>query len=114
MLDLINNTRRQKKLPALEMRMDLTHVATRWCETMRARKKMSHNRSAGREMAGWSMWAENVGYTSGDINDMHTALTVSSKHRVNILGKDFTEVGIGWAKDGQGVTWWCINFRRPL
>ena len=37
----------------------------------------------------------------------------SQGHRENILSESYTEIGVGYGTDSNGMTYWVQMFRRP-
>jgi uncharacterized protein YkwD len=54
-------------------------------------------------------WGENIAYSSvaGDIDQMWWE---SDGHRANILGAQYTSVGIAFVEDANGTTWAVQDF----
>lgn len=107
MLNLVNQERTRRGLPALKADLALTKVARLKSQDMIAKNYFSHQsptygspfdmmkrfgityRTAGENIAG-----------NGSVTGAHTSLMNSSGHRANILGSQFTHVGIGIVNGG--------------
>jgi uncharacterized protein YkwD len=57
----------------------------------------------------WTSWGENVGETSGTVQDMEQAFMDSPPHKANILNGAFTHVAIG-AVERDGYLWVTVFF----
>ena len=108
MLNSVNAERAKAGLPALKADLELTRVARIKSQDMISKNYFSHNsptygspfqmlskfgisyRTAGENIAG-----------NGSVTGAHTSLMNSSGHRANILGSQYTHVGIGIVSGGQ-------------
>lgn len=61
----------------------------------------------------WSTVGENIAFGYTENQAVMKGWMDSSGHRANILGVSFTELGIGFAKDSKGVTYWVQVFAKP-
>ena len=57
-----------------------------------------------------STWGENVGFTSGDVDDLQRAFMNSPSHRSNLLDRDFDRVAVGAATDDRGRLYVTLFF----
>jgi uncharacterized protein YkwD len=57
----------------------------------------------------WTTWGENVGATTGSVEDMEQAFMDSPPHKANILNGGFTRVAIG-AVERDGYLWVTVFF----
>lgn len=76
---------------------------------MAARQNLTHS-SIGSLLGTWTSVGENIA-AGESVSDMFGALVASSGHEANILG-DFTHMGVGVFKDGNGLMWTCHVFAR--
>jgi hypothetical protein len=107
----LNQARQSAGLPALPVAGDLTAVARRHSERMASQGNLHHNPNLGSDVSGWQKVGENVGH-GPSVDAIHRALMDSPGHRANILGGDWTEVGVGVvARDG--ALWVTQVFRLP-
>ncbi|MCM3717429.1 CAP domain-containing protein [Fictibacillus phosphorivorans] len=108
MLNLVNQEREKKGLPALKADPELTKVARVKAKDMIDNNYFDHNsptygspfdmmkkfgveyKTAGENLAG-----------NSSVDGAHTSLMNSQGHRENILKSDFTNVGIGVVDGGQ-------------
>ncbi|WLD94162.1 CAP domain-containing protein [Alkalihalobacillus sp. AL-G] len=108
MVDLVNKARQQAGLAPLKVDPELTKVARLKAKDMIQNNYFSHNsptygspfdmmnqfgieyRTAGENIAG-----------NSSVQGAHTSLMNSDGHRKNILGSQYTEVGIGIVDGGQ-------------
>jgi len=115
-----NAERAKEMLPALKLDPKLLEAAQKHTDDMARQKMMSHTldgkgpadrlRKIGYEFASMG---ENVamGMKAKDAVD---AWMKSKGHRANILNKDYTEIGIGVAKDEDGTPYYTQVFGKPL
>ena len=108
MLNLVNQERARRGIPALKADLQLTRAARIKSQDMISKRYFSHNsptygspfqmlqrfgisyRTAGENIAG-----------NSTVSGGHTALMNSTGHRANILSRSFTHVGIGIVDGGQ-------------
>jgi len=76
---------------------------------MAANGGLSHS-NIGSLLDPWVAVGENIA-VGGAVGGIFDALVASSGHRENMLG-DFTHMGIGVWRDGQGALWTCQVFAR--
>jgi len=55
-------------------------------------------------------WGENVGYTTGDVDDLQRAFMHSPSHRIHVLDRSFDRVAIGSATDDSGRLYVTLFF----
>jgi hypothetical protein len=107
----LNQARAAAGLPALQVAGDLTAVARRHSERMAGQQSLHHNPNLGSDVSGWQKVGENVG-RGPSVGAIHDAFIGSPAHRANILGGDWTEVGVGVVvRDGE--LWVTQVFRLP-
>jgi hypothetical protein len=107
----LNQARQSAGLPSVRVSGDLTAVARRHSERMASQGSLHHNPNLGSDVSGWQKVGENVGH-GPSVGSIHSALMNSPSHRANILGGDWTEVGVGVvARDG--ALWVTQVFRLP-
>lgn len=63
---------------------------------------------------GWQAWAENIASGQLTAADALKSWMTSKGHRRNILEPSMTEIGVGYARDRAGRTYWVQLFARPL
>ncbi|GAA4822608.1 hypothetical protein GCM10025786_33090 [Nocardioides caeni] len=98
------------KAPLAAMRT-LDTVAQNWTQRMALSGTLAHNPSYWKQYpAGWSSAGENVamGYVPRNVV---SGWMGSEGHRANILG-DFTHLGIGVVRTGNGTYWFTQNFAK--
>lgn len=104
---LVNGARSSAGLPPLALSGALSDVARSHSASMAASGTLSHSgntaTAVGSVVSDWTSVAENVG-VGGSVAEVHSALMGSSVHRANILG-DFTVLGVGVARGGDGRVW---------
>jgi uncharacterized protein YkwD len=124
LLGQINEFRAQNGLPALSRNGKLDTAAQNHSQDMANRGYFSHNSPEGTTAdqrfvaAGYSFswWGENI-YKSapGDASAQaaFTSWVNSSGHRANMLGSNFTQIGIGRATAADSRTLWTNTFGKP-
>jgi uncharacterized protein YkwD len=101
-VQLTNNARGGRNLT---VDSQLTAVARRWSAKMAADNRLAHNPNLAKEVThDWAKLGENVG-TGDNAPQIHDAFMNSPAHRANILDSDFTHVGIGVVRGGDGRIW---------
>ena len=110
---LVNDERRRKRLKTLNWDNDLARVARKYSQQMAKGNFFSHfdkNGNGVEERAdaakiSWSKIGENLFFCIG-IEDFNAAAVRgwlnSPEHRRNLLGKDWTDTGIGIAESRDG------------
>jgi uncharacterized protein YkwD len=120
--DLINAERRQRGESPLQWDAELSQLARQHSLNMARSGALGHTGPDGRDMAeraramgirGWRVLGENVAYNQGF--DDPSAFAVerwmgSSKHRANILNRQFTRTGIGVARAADGSIYFTQVF----
>lgn len=105
-----NNARANNGLPALVGMDELNTVSQDWTEHMAETGDFTHNPSyTDSYPTGWTAAGENIAKGQAP-KDVVAAWMASPGHRSNILSPDYTHIGIGFAKDGNGRTYYTQNF----
>ena len=108
---MVNDLRAQNGLGALSRDAGLDSVAQGWAEWMAANQVLQHNPNYKSQIgAGWSRSGENIvrntgaaGWAPGEITSwMFSWWASSAPHRANMLGADYTHVGVGYAMGAGG------------
>jgi uncharacterized protein YkwD len=107
-----NSARTDRDIRAYAVARDLTAVAQRWASWMASHQSMRHNPYLTSQVQNWQSVGENVGRGPGEPN-IERAFMGDTYHRDNILSRDFTQVGIGTARDSHGRLYVDEVFRRP-
>jgi hypothetical protein len=119
-----NQERRKAGLPPLTVNASLTRSAQAYAEILAQGTCWNHNCgpiptvAERNEAAGYLNWAavgENLGAGSANPDDLMAAWMKSDVHRGNILGPDFTEIGVAVVQGGPQVAYWVQEFgaRKP-
>jgi hypothetical protein len=111
-VSLTNSARGSHGMRSYTVAGDLVTIARRHAKEMAAKHTIYHNPNLGNEVSGWQAVGENVGM-GGDAASIHNAFMNSAPHRANILDGDFTQVGIGTARDDKGTLYVTEVFRKP-
>ena len=110
-LSAVNSARANAGRRPLSLRSDLSGVAYRWSQKMAASGTLRHNPNLTGQVTGWRWVGENVGY-GPDWRAVHVAFMNSPGHRVNILDRDYSQIGIGVVVKN-GRVWITQVFRAP-
>jgi hypothetical protein len=111
-VSLTNGERAERGLAKYRTSSDLTSIAQRWSEKMARSGKLAHNPSLASQVDGYRYVGENVGY-GPSTSKIFSALMNSTAHKHNILDRDFTQIGVGAARDDNGRLWITQVFREP-
>ena len=106
-------------LPALTLDAELSRLARLKCEDMRNKKYFAHesptygNAAAMLTRFGYAFRGvgENIAHHA-TVEKAHAAFMSSTGHRGNILGSQWTKVGIGVCQDSQGFVYVTQLFVR--
>jgi uncharacterized protein YkwD len=99
---MVNETRVQEGRRALGLSDRLSRIARRHSRAMANQQTLFH--SCLCTVGGnWRRLAENVGY-GGTLDIVHRAFMDSTRHRSNILGRGFRQLGVGVVRQG-GRLW---------
>jgi len=114
----VNKDRKAKGLPPLHLNADESAIATRHSRDMASGAvPFGHEGAAAREKAIRSKlgsllaFGENVAYGQQSAKEVVGNWLLSQQHKENIEG-NFTQTGIGWAKDANGVLYFTEIFTR--
>ena len=117
---LLNADRQKQGLQALQCDDDLLIVARLHCKDMHERGFFDHTNPDGERpwdrmnrygITGWSLVGENIAAGQRSPAEVQTAWMNSPGHRANILGRDYTHLGVGVFDDG-GTLYWTQVFAR--
>ena len=121
LLDRTNAERKKKDLEPLKPNAKLFAAARAHAANMAKQEKLEHDldgkgfaervADAGYKAAGV---AENVGWNFADPKAAVEGWMGSEGHRANLLGEQYTEVGLAVAKSAKGETYWVQVFAKPL
>jgi uncharacterized protein (TIGR03000 family) len=119
-LDLTNAERKKKDLPELKPNPKLFAAARKHSENMARLEKLAHELEGKKpsdrtKAAGYAggFIGENVAYGPTNAEEVVTGWMNSEGHRANLLNKNFTEIGIGVAKNEKGETYYTQVFGKP-
>lgn len=91
---------------------DLTQIAQQWAQWMARHHRLEHNPNLETQVHNWQDLGENIGCGPSE-SPIHRAFMHDTYHRDNILSPDYTQVGIGTARDSNGRLYVDEVFRRP-
>ena len=107
-----NRSRIRHDIRRVELRAAMSQLARRHSVRMARRGELFHTANApAYYLRGvhWSRWGENVGYTSGTIQELQDLFMGSPPHRENILNRRFRHVAIGTVRR-DGMLWVTVFF----
>jgi uncharacterized protein YkwD len=106
----VNDTRRANGRRTLGVHPTITRRAQAWAEQLRQCQCLRHRRPPYGAVRGWYAVAENVGRSGdgGSLAGVHRAFMGSGGHRSNILGRRWTTMGVGVARDPRGE-WFVVH-----
>ncbi|MFT4040634.1 MAG: CAP domain-containing protein [Thermomicrobiales bacterium] len=124
LLGLINDFRASNGLGALSEDSRLDNAAVGHSQDMANRNYFAHNTPEGGTPAqrisaagySYSWWGENIYKSTPGDDSAQSAFTWwqnSSGHRANMLGANFTNIGIGRATTSDGRSVWTNVFGKP-
>lgn len=121
LVELTNEARAKDKLPPLRVQPQLMEAARKHSANMARQREMNHEldgkgptQRVRDEKYDYAKVAENV--AAGDnwpLADVVQAWMDSKLHRENIMNREYTEIGIGLAKDGNGKVYYTQVFGMP-
>lgn len=97
-----NATRANHSAGRLDRAHRLEAIADRHARSMARRGELYHSSGPSRYGVRCLAWGENIGYTSGDVDDLHRAFMSSPSHRSHVLDRSFDRVAVGSATDDRG------------
>jgi uncharacterized protein YkwD len=106
-----NASRRRMGLPPLVRDKAASRVALAHCRAMVRAHNLYHSTTISPYLAGvgrFSMWGENIGWTTGGVPDLERAFMTSPDHRTHILSRSFRHVAVGALKHGHRL--WVTLF----
>ena len=119
-ISLVNSERSKRRLPVLKTNIKLGKTARIKAEDMRNKNYFSHiSPTYGSpfnmmQRFGISFTAagENIAKGQRTPAEVMKSWMNSPGHRQNILNPAYTDIGVGFAKDARGVTYWVQQFIR--
>jgi hypothetical protein len=108
----INEERTSRGLAPLAVAGDMVAIAGQHSADMAAAGRIYHDPDIRSKVQNWQELGDNVG-SGASVDNIHTGFMNSQIHRDEILGPDYTQVGVGcyWAGDVLYVT---EIFRLPM
>ena len=119
---LVNVERAKSGLPALKLNWQLSRVARYKSADMANKGYFAHNSPTYgtpfqmMENFGlrFSAAGENIAYGQRTPAEVMRDWMNSPGHRNNIMSPSFTEIGVGLAKNKNGVCYWTQQFMKPM
>jgi uncharacterized protein YkwD len=113
-LQLLNRTRSDHGLAALQSDPGLIPIAREWSGAMASASKLSHRQDLAAQVEArvtrsWTRVGENVG-RGGSVAGLHDAFLASPGHRANVVGQ-YNRVGVGVVITGDTI-WVTFNFMQ--
>ncbi len=119
-VDRTNAERKAADLPPLAASAKLFEAARAHSKNMARQDKLAHElddktptdrvKAAGYEFA---RLGENVSWNAATPKEVVAQWTESPPHKMNILTKEFTEIGVGVATNDKGEPYWTQVFGTP-
>ncbi|WP_333859008.1 CAP domain-containing protein [Clostridium sp.] len=118
---LVNVERSKNGLSPLKANAELSKVATAKAQDMIDKGYFSHTSPTygspfdmmTKFGITYTAAGENIAYGQKDAAEVMDSWMNSSGHRANILNSNFTEIGVGVAKDKNGTPYWVQMFINP-
>jgi uncharacterized protein YkwD len=107
-----NHSRVTHDLRKVDLRAAMSELARRHSVRMARNGELFHTvNPASYYLRGirWSVWGENVGYTTGDVDGLQRLFMNSPSHRANILNRRFRHVAVGTVRR-DGTLWVTVFF----
>jgi uncharacterized protein YkwD len=104
-----NDSRERHGVHRVDRAFRMSDEAQRHSERMARHHRLWHTTGPTKYGAHCYAWGENVGYTSGSVQDMEQAFMASADHRSNILDRGFHRVAVG-ATERNGKLWVTVFF----
>lgn len=96
-------------LPPLQHDPELEQRSQKWAENMAQRGSLYHSR-LNMEGTDFRTMGENIAMGYPTISEVVHGWMTSPGHRRNILNKNYTHAGFGYARKGDGSAYWCAMF----
>ena len=111
LLDLHNEQRGLKGRPNFTIDSELNQYAQQWANNMARRNKLYHS-DVGNILALNRFYTagENIAWNQQTPEEVVNAWMHSEGHRENIMNRQFTKIGFGFANDTAGEIYWCTVF----
>ena len=112
LVELTNQARAQRGLPALAAATCASAVASTWSATMARDGQLVHQSLSNITGAcpGWRSVGENIAMGNVPADQIFTMWMNSTGHAANILNAGYTQVTIAVAQDSRGVFWVTQDF----
>lgn len=105
----VHNAERGKNgIEQLQISPELMATAQKWAEHMATKNRMVHGNTYMHDE--FSIGGENIAWGQSSIDEVMRDWMNSNGHRRNILNKQFTHAGFGYARTPDGRPYWCAQF----
>ena len=119
--ELVNVERQKNGLAPLALDSAISNVARIKSKDMSDNNYFAHQSptygSAGNMLnkfgIRWSAWGENIAMGQKTPEEVVNAWMNSPGHRANILNTNYTQIGVGFAKNSSGTPYWTQMFINP-
>jgi uncharacterized protein YkwD len=115
LIDLHNQARAKSwfgKIHPLEKDDRLMEYAQKHAEWMASNNRMIHSSMRKIMKLGFSVVGENIAWGQSSEKSVVNAWLWSPGHRFNIMGRSYTKIGCGYARDKNNRIYWCVCFGR--
>jgi uncharacterized protein YkwD len=120
LIELVNAERNKADLPPLKAHIKLMKAARDHSANMARKKELAHDldgKGPGERLneVGYAHggWGENCAAGQRTPAEAINCWMNSAPHKANMLGKNYSEVGIGLAKAADGTVYWTQVFGIP-
>jgi uncharacterized protein YkwD len=119
-IDLVNAERKKADLPPLKPNPKLLAAARGHAANMAKQDKLEHDldgKSAADRVKEtgykYTSTGENILWNAPTPKEAVAAWMESEPHKANILGENYTEIGVGVVKNEKGERYWVQVFGKP-
>lgn len=115
-LILLHNEQRKKTLiwsiPSLEKNPKLMEYAQGWAILMAHDNNLKHSNLRNILSLGFILVGENIASGQNSPEQVFESWIKSIGHRNNIMNKNFTDIGCGYALSRNKTPYWCVCFGK--
>jgi uncharacterized protein YkwD len=112
MFDATNHSRLVHDRRAVDLRLAMSDLARQHSIRMANQGRLFHTTNPTRyylKGVRWSVWGENVGWTTGSVSYLQQLFMASPPHRANILNNRFVHTAVGTVRRN-GKLWVTVFF----
>lgn len=115
-LIFLHNEQRKKtwiwKVPNLEKNKKLMIYAQDWALYMAINNDLKHGQLRNILVLGFSLVGENIASGQTSPEKVMDSWIKNIGHRNNIMNKNFTDIGCGYALSRNKIPYWCVCFGK--